>query len=44
MSLSYAEAEKRLSQLMWSGKIHTKEYWRLVKIRAKLETCNTKER
>jgi hypothetical protein len=44
MSLLYTEVEKRLSQLIWSGKIHTKEYWRLVKIRAKLETFKTKER
>ena len=43
MSL-YTEVEKRISQLLWSGEIHTKEYWRLVKIRARLETFKTKER
>ena len=40
----YAEVEKRISQLLWSGKTDTKEYWRLVKIRAKIETFKTKER
>ena len=43
MSL-YTEVEKRISQLLWSGKIHTKEYWRLVKIRARLENLKTKKR
>jgi len=36
--MNYVEVEKRLSQLLWSGKSNTKEYWRLVKIRAKLES------
>ena len=42
MSL-YTEVEKRISQLLWSGKIHTEEYWRLVKIRARLEDLKTRE-
>ena len=44
MTLSYAEVEKRLSQLSWDGKTHTKEYWRLVKIRAELESFKTKKK
>jgi hypothetical protein len=39
---AYAEVEKRISQLIWSGKKDTKEYWRLIKIRAKIETFKTK--
>jgi hypothetical protein len=42
MSLLYAEVEKRMFQLKWSGETHTKEYWRLVRIRAKLETLKNK--
>jgi len=42
MSL-YTEIEKRISELLWSGKTHSKEYWRLVKIRAKLETLKLKK-
>ena len=41
MTLSYAEVEKRLFQLSWAGKTNTKEYWRLVKIRAELESFKT---
>jgi hypothetical protein len=40
---SYSEIEKRMSQLLWSGKMHTEEYWGLVKIRARLETLKTKK-
>ena len=40
----YSEVEKRISELRWSGKGDTKEYWTLVKIRAKLETFKTKSR